>query len=367
MYRVGNVLFDGWRSINLDGFPGFRDIGGWTDTFIWKVSVADVMLPPSDYASLIRASVAPALKLRRSASVWVQVDGGGLWYRYELSRSLRGASFPYTVAANTPRSLDFSFSPWVGDRPSPEPPAVEESDPPVGMHTEHCLRVLARIKRASTLEIASLAGISIPTARNALKGALPGYVRYHSDKTNSPDAYWELRRAGLSLALRSWYLPPGTSFSAYVERRHSREGGRHRRTARLFRYWLEKAYPGVAQVDASWSEIRIPGLRAAPDALAWGYYGGIETLFWLEVETGNGSRGKIKDKTVWRLSQAMEYARQFNNRLVFVVLGLPWVGKVVRQLAPALPEYAGVVVGDWGSPGALPLVRWGGMDWNKRD
>lgn len=365
MYRLGNVLFDDWQTVEL-GKTGF-DIKGWTDTFIWKVDAANAMLPPSDYARLVRAAVSPVLKLRRSLSLWVQVSGGGSWYRGEVARSLRGSPFPYSVASDTPRSLDFSFMPWWSDRPSPAPPLVnpQTDEQEVTWVAALCLRALARVKRASTLEVASLIGASIPSARAALKELLSvNLVMFNPGRqgtARSPDSFWEIRRSGLSRALRGWHLPPGTSFAPFAERRRSKEGGRHRRTSRLWRLWLERSYRGLAHIHACWSEVAIPGMRAGPDALAWGHYAGQETLYWLEVETGNQGRTKIRDKTHWRLSQALSYARQFNCRLIFGVLGVPWAAKAAQQSVSLLPDYAGLVSGDWGQLGSLPLVRWGGV------
>ena len=66
--------------------------------------------------------------------------------------------------------------------------------------------------------------------------------------------------------------------------------------------------------------VGIPDLHTNPDALAWGKMDGVETLFWLEVESGKSSRKLILDKTVTRWLKATEYARAVGMHLVFVFL-----------------------------------------------
>jgi hypothetical protein len=176
------------------------------------------------------------------------------------------------------------------------------------------------------VEIASLAGLSIPTARKVLEELLPKkHAERHADKLNSPYTYWELSRSGLSLARRSLNLPPGARFAHSTERGRSKRErakdkdrkvreeilkNRHQRTARLWPAWLRKAYP-EADIRAGWSEVMIPGLGAAPDGLAWGDYGGRETLFWLEVESGHTKRAVLVPQTQRRLARAVAYADQF--------------------------------------------------------
>jgi hypothetical protein len=60
--------------------------------------------------------------------------------------------------------------------------------------------------------------------------------------------------------------------------------------------WVSKALPH-ADKYSGWSEVSIPGLKANPDALAWGKILDTETLFWLEVESGHSSKNLILDKT----------------------------------------------------------------------
>jgi len=73
-------LFSDWKSLPFQG--------GWTDTFIFRMS-ALACLPPADYGKLIGQLAAPVQRLRRSASIWVQVDGPGDWYAAEVRRTLK--------------------------------------------------------------------------------------------------------------------------------------------------------------------------------------------------------------------------------------------------------------------------------------
>jgi hypothetical protein len=88
------------------------------------------------------------------------------------------------------------------------------------------------------------------------------------------------------LARRSWNLPKGVCFAPY--RREFRYAGeRHRRVVRMWRIWLEAAYPGIA-IWECWK--KVPLQKGIPDALAWGKHRGRELLFWLEVDRGHSSR-----------------------------------------------------------------------------
>jgi hypothetical protein len=79
--RIGKFHFDDWVSLELPG--------GWSDTLILQMSPTDG-LPPADYAGVVRSLIVPVHKLRRSASVWLQVSGRGRWFVQELRRALRG-------------------------------------------------------------------------------------------------------------------------------------------------------------------------------------------------------------------------------------------------------------------------------------
>ena len=402
--RIGDVRFDGWESLELPG--------GWSDTFIVSVSPRDG-LPPGDYACAIRSLAHPVLKLRKSASLWVRVNGEGRWFPQVLREGLRGMRLPVAVT-NTlepPKLWDFSFAPWVSRYPSPPPPVIEPYLKEEGPSPSElgCLQVLARADCAYTAEVASLAGLSLATARHALRELAEQKWVEQLEGKDYP--YWKIRRTGLSLTLRSWGLPPGQAFPRRKERgrlackdrmkpkkgannpaqaeevtfigkqrgspnrrdvitfqreiqpddpERRASSGRHRRTARLWPAWLRKAWP-QAEISAGWSEVACGRLR--PDALCWGRLERKETLFWLEVESGHDDGREVREKAVRRINQALVYARQFPVRLVFVLLGPPRVSRDVLRSVYDLPGDVAVVVEDWKDFGVLPVPQWGRVTW----
>ena len=346
--RIGSLVFAEWRSFHLGN--------GWSDTFIFPIS-AGSGLPPVDYAGPMRRMVSQVSRLRPGASLWVSVEApGGRWYAEEVRQSLRGLPLAVAVTGN-PGSLpclrDFSFCPGLFPTPvSPPPTAPDPGVSDLSLQGVQALRVLARLETAYTAEVASLAGVSLPTARQALRGLKRRQLVEREGQENFP--IWKVRRAGLSLALRSWGLPPGVPFPARQER--SAATGRHRRTARLWPAWLRRAWP-QARVWAGWSEVALGRLR--PDALAWGELSERETLFWLEVESGNASRETLRRKTSRRFEQALHYARRFSVSLVFALLAPPWVRQAVVGAFVHLPGDVTVVLADWKAFGTLPVPQWG--------
>jgi hypothetical protein len=123
---------------------------------------------------------------------------------------------------------------------------------------------------------------------------------------------------------------------------------------------VSKALPH-AEIYAGWNEVGIPGLKANPDALAWGKLDGFETLFWLEVESGHSSKNLIFDKTTVRWLKATGYADAVGVRLVFVFLAMPWVRDAARLAFIDVPKTCAVIVADWSRQnfGHLPFPKWG--------
>jgi hypothetical protein len=402
--RLGDLRFDGWESLELPG--------GWSDTFILRTSPRDG-LPPGDYARVIRSLTFPVMKLRKSASLWVRVEGEGRWYAQVLRDGLRGMRMP-VVVTNTedrPQLWDFSFAPWVSRSPSPGPPTAEAylKEERLSQSGLRCLQILARADCGYTAEVASLAGLSLAMARISLQDLTGQKLVERLEGKEYP--YWKIRRSGLSMTLRSWGLPPGQSFPRRKEQGRSaceertapkgnsrnpggmeavsfigkRRGsprrkdeitfqrevqsddevrrassGRHRRTARLWPAWLRKAWP-QAEIWAGWSEVVCGRLR--PDALCWGRLEGQETLFWLEVESGHDDGRELREKTVRRINQALVYARQFPVRLVFALLGPPRVSRELLGSVLDLPGDVAIVVEDWKNFGMLPVIEWGKVKW----
>ena len=358
--RIGPVTFDAWRSLPLAEKR-------WSDTVVFPLSAQDG-LPPTDYGTIIKSLLPPAAKLRRSLSIWVQVQTPpGQWFLQELSRSLKGSVLPVAVTTGeVPQAKDFSYMPWTDLRPSPPLPAAEDLFPgELSPYELGCLRALARLETAYTAEVASLAGVSIPTARRALKNlARKNLAALKMGKY----PYWTTLRWGVSAALRSWGVPLGISVSNWKERRSggvekasAKTGidrvGRHLRTARLWPAWLRRAWP-QAEIWTGWSEVTIGRLRR-PDALSWGRLNGVETLFWLEVERMHRSRAETKERLANRHNRALLYARTFPVHLVFVVLSQAWLSGVVIDGFQNLPNSTAVVLAEWKDFGSLPVPVWG--------
>jgi hypothetical protein len=359
--RIGKITFSDWKSLH------FQD--GWTDTFIFRMS-ARVCLPPSDYARLIRRVVSPLQRLRRSASIWVQVDGRGGWYAAEVRRVLKGLRLPVAVTREEEVDwLDFSFRPWLGVAPLPPPPSVEDKPCHLSQEAMLCLQALGRMVKGNEQEIASLAGLPLSTVQRLLpqlqKDRLAIYKVGHQilRKKSRPvqmDRFplWHLTRPGLSLALRKWGVPRNVLFPSRHERNLFQVGTKHRHIARLWPEWLKAAWP-QAEIWTGWSEVGIPGFNVIPDALAWGQIWEYETLFWLEVGDEHKSRDQIREDMAKRLGQAIQLSERTGVGLVFAHLGPHWVHEAARWACVKLPIHFAVAMGDWRHYGKLPIIEWG--------
>jgi len=372
--RVGSAVFEDHVSIEL--VPN-----KWTDTFILPIR-HNLALPPWDNAEVVKTVMPSLIKLRRGASLWVPVMAPEKWYFEEVKYALRNASMPVAVTCgrNQPEILDFSRPPAVYDAPCRG--GVPVDLPPVSDLSENalqCLLVVARLTSAYTNEVASICMIEDRACRTALwELEKCGYVEYHQNDTYIDShlsssrqrsskgekkediwPYWRMRRPGLSAALRAWGVPAGAEFGYRTERNRLLDSV-HRRRSRQWPKWVSKALPH-AEIYAGWSEVGIPGLKANPDALAWGKILGLETLFWLEVESGHSSRNLILDKTIVRWLKATGYAEAVGVHLIFVFLGMPWVRDAARLAFMDVPRTSAVIVADWSRNnfGQLPFPKWG--------
>jgi hypothetical protein len=373
--RVGQVVFE--DHISLELVPK-----KWTDTFILPIR-HNLALPPWDYAEVVNAAIPLLAKLRGGASLWLPVIAPERWYFEEVKYALRNASIPVAVTCGRkhPGILDFSRPPSVygapcrGGAPTDLRPGSDLSD-----HALRTLLVMARLTAAYTNEVASTCMLDDRTCRGALwELEKCGYVEYHQNDTyidshlssarqraskgEKKDGdiwpYWRIRRPGLSAALRAWGVPPGAEFIHRSERNRLLDSV-HRRRSRQWPKWLSKALPH-AEIYAGWSEVGIPGLKANPDALAWGKIADVETLFWLEVESGKSSRNFILEKTTVRWLKATGYAEAVGVHLIFVFLAMPWVRDAARLAFMDVPRTSAVIVADWSRHnfGQLPFPKWG--------
>lgn len=373
--RVGKAVLEDHVSIELAP-------GRWSDTFVVPVR-HDRALPPWDYAEVIKMAAKLLFRLRRGASLWIPVSDPGRWYFEEVKHALRDLRMPLAVTFGRdrlPGLLDFPNipplygAPCRGGVPAEKPNAFRLSD-----NALSCLFAMTRLVAAYTSEVASSCLISDTTCRAALwELERAGYVEYHiSDpyidshllsaqrlasqgtRNKEPRPYWRIRRPGLSAALRAWGVPPEAEFGRRRERIRLLDST-HRRRSRQWPAWLRKAFPH-ADIFAGWSEVGIPDLPINPDALAWGKMDGVETLFWLEVESGKSSGKLILDKTVSRWLKATGYAKAVGVHLVFVFLAMPWVRDAARLAFSDVPAHSAVVVADWSKSnfGQLPYSKWG--------
>ena len=376
--HVGTSVFPGWISIE---YPP----AGWTDTFIFRMS-SSAGLPPDAYAEAVKKLTWQLKRLHHgAASVWVQIDGPGRWYAREVRRYLKGASISIAVTSSMveqPNSTDFWPPPPTSKVPSPPPPQAREwylGD--LSQNELACLRVLDRLQEGYTSEVAALAGLELDTTSKSLRKLVerefatlivdpggPTVLRQIASVGNRSFSrvnfvqkkcypLYKISQKGTSIALRSWWLPPGYYFPERWECRTPADG-RHRKVLRKWPAWVRKAWPH-AEVWSGWSEVYLKGLDATPDALAWGCLDGLETLFWLEVESGHRSTSKLIQVINRRLNQAEAYAKSMRVHLAFVLLAMPWVQNAAGEALVGIQEHAAIVTGDWREFGHLPIPEWG--------
>jgi len=333
--------------------------GGWADCFHFRLS-ALAGLPPTSQARILRVLISRISVYRAWFYLWVELDAPGTWYAKELHRLV---DHPNKLIITPPEATL-----RLSDLPEPkilfeQCPALWPSIMPDYRVTRpvtlkpsvlRVLQTLARLEKAQTVEIASLAGFCKSyTNSMLLKLENSGYVR-RGQVWKYPG--WILTRSGLLQVHRSWKLPPRLDFRNY-RREHSRAGGRHRRVARLWRAWLEKAFPSNLEIWGCWTEFAMhPGY---PDALACGSWQGQEILFWLEVETGNTSRKRLRTSFEARFSRIEQHARRLKIPIVFAVLSLPWVLRAVVPIFTSIPPHIAVIIEDWRNFGELPLPKFG--------
>jgi hypothetical protein len=378
--RVGPAIFE--NHVSIEVIPG-----KWTDTFIFPVR-HDMALPPWSYAEVVKKVIRPLRKLRRGASLWVPVLTPGKWYFEETKYALRKASIAVAVTQDLelPRILDFSSPPGIYDVPCQ---GGEPDDPLVAVDLKknalRCLLKMACFTAAFSSEIACSLMIAEGTSRRALKTLVArGYVEYHPNDGNMDShlveakasrtggsrrkstmwngdhfPYWKIKRQGVSAALRAWGVPIGTGFDQRLEKNRLLNS-LHRRRSRQWPQWVRLGLPH-ATIYTGWNEVSIPGIRARPDALAWGKIHGVETLFWLEVESGSVASWCIEERTSIRWERATNYAQAAGVHLVFVLLGQPWVQEAARRAFKDVPPTCAAIVSSWNRLdfGRLPFPKWG--------
>lgn len=339
------------------------------DVFKHSLSALDG-LPPYPQARIIDLISNRLKKARTHPCLWVSVESPGSWFLEELKRLVK-YRIPTLIlpAGEVPRST-MEFEPHAVPHydEQPEYPFTNRhyNSDSFGLKAGQMrvLRILARCRTAHTREITSLSGFSETYVRGLLKG-LQGHKLV---KWNKIGKYygWEIGREGLRVAQRSWNIPKSVHFARYRhEFRYA--GEKHRRVARMWRSWLEKAYRKV-EIWECWTEV--PVHYGIPDALAWGTHHGCEMLFWLEVDTGHNSRKVMERNYGRRLYDAHVHSRKWGIPIVFCLVSLPWVVKhFIGHIACSYPNLS-VIGQDWRSFGMLPEYEMGGIHhglWITRD
>jgi len=372
-YRAGDIILPSWRNVDVGN-------GRYVATFILPISSQD-LLPPSDYCDMLEKTAFAISKAHSTAAIWVQVDSPGLWYALEVRRgAARIARVPIAVTkkGNDLRLADFSnFRPYIGDSRLPPPASEMGWTPHVDDNALAWLRVLSRLQRAMTSEIASLAGFSITTARDALKDLATRDYIHHVDPKRESDvrkegggrelysdeyAYWVIRRNGTVEALRSWNVSPGLRFSSRVEADHGKgESNRHKKTSRLWLASLKKSVGALEEIWTGWTEVKLPNMLQVPDALAWGRKDSRETLYWLEVDSSHLTYQETGKRISRRLRGASIYASGREVNLVFAVLTEAEGARNALEMSLMDVEpHVGVIIADWENDfGQLPVSRLG--------
>jgi len=360
---IGNIDMELLSSLSLEWTPAIYHSYFWdekNDIFRHRLSASDG-LPPYSQARIIELIARRLWKVRPFAKLWVSVDSPGEWYRRELRRLVKNKiGIMILPAENEFADLDqFEFldtTLWQGNPGYPrvaQPFRIENANLKTG--SPRVLRILARLKTGHTREITSLAGFSETHIRHLLK-QLQAENLIEWKRIGKYEG-WEIRTKGLRLVHRSWNLPKGAHFTQYrCEFRYA--GERHRRVARLWRVWLEAAYPSV-EIWESWTEV--PLQKGIPDALAWGMHCGRETLFWLEVDSGHSSRKIMERNYRGRIKNAYAHAREWGIPIVFCLMGPPWVVDEFRWCLPRLEPGIAFIGHDWREFGKLPVYvfeRW---------
>ena len=328
------------------------------DIFKHSVSATDG-LPPYTQARIIDLISNQLIKARPDACLWVTVNAPGTWFIGEIRRLVKRRIPTLILPPGQSPTSNWDFKPHAFPHRSNYPESFgmgsrfDIHDSGLKESTLSVLRILARLKTAHTPEIASLAGFSETYVRNLLKQLqVENLIEW---KLIGKYDGWGIRYKGLRLAHRSWNVPKGVRFAPYRgEYRYA--GERHRRIARMWRAWLEKAYSGIEIWDC-WTEV--PVRYGIPDALAWGKHGGRETLFWLEVDSGHSSRRTMEANYSRRLQLAYTHAAKWRIPIVFCIMGSPWAVDAFRWSIPPISSTVAVIGHDWRDFGNLPMYQIG--------
>lgn len=334
--------------------------GAFADTFAFPVS-HQMGLPPGEVARLVYAAIRGLAEWRPRIALWVPVVGApspeAEWFRQAIYKRLWGVvTKPYAVTdGRRPQLRDFSYPPARSHSTAAALPAEAPRILTYTPRQQQALLVLARLRTATTAEVAAHLVLSNRQALRLLNALADDDCLERTTQEETKYDAWSITRRGVLIARRGWGIPPGVTFAGGRERTNS--SNRHRRTARLWPNWLRDAYPD-AEIWAGWSEPR--GLSTGghqADALAWGSYRGHETVFWLEVESGKRSRAELRRNMEYRLTEiTMKYA---GYQVVIGMLSMPWAARAVLPVLTEISPHVAVVLEDWKNVGSLPRPAFG--------
>jgi hypothetical protein len=296
-------------------------------------------------------------RYRTYPCLWVQVDSPGPWYVTALRWALTGfkldvAVLPVGAELSAVHFLN-NLPPVFSHRPSKpsfdclpfDDTALSKSD----WADLRVLRCMARMEHAGIKEIASLASFGVTYTRKIVARLYAKRLIRPFDgaskKEKEKDPTWTINRSGMKYVFKSWNIPHRLHFRRKcVEQK--RAGREHRKLTRLFASRLKKAYGCDFDVWQSWSE---PDLATEnPDTIVWGTYQDVETLVWMEVETGHHSGIEHAKQIEDRYWQAKGVIERHSVRLIFVFLAMPWVLRESARYARfQLTQSTAVIFDHW--------------------
>jgi hypothetical protein len=347
---------------------------GWLNLFVYRIN-GKAGLPPSAWDEII-ARLMNQLKARtRFPCLWVKVDSQGQWFVTELKILLSQRSLPVLITnAHEKRDAAALLGEFLAT-PSMTPAKLLAPDFLIPIFSEETLnqrekaklailRPLARMLSAFTKEVASTSGFGLTYVRPILLELVEEGLVLPFEESITPNSRkypsWQITRKGLRYVLSSWNIPGNIRIMSVIkEQKYS--GRKHRKLSRFGRARVVDAYTIDFEVWDAWTE---PALGSAhPDSLVIGSYKGVETIIWLEVETGKKSGRHVVQDLMFRYKQARQFAEDRKVNVIFAVLALPWVLKALENYGLFLiPGNMALIFDNWRHGGYLPLPIFGGFN-----
>jgi hypothetical protein len=346
------------RTLRLEWHPVEYE-RGWMDVFVYRISATDG-LPPAAQAKIIEAIAKNLSQMRFTATLHVIVESKGNWFVNELNRLCQPTS-AVLISLDGGRIGNGKYVEHYGSLWAYlEPPLFElaRQEYPTDKRAAsklRILRILARLSSAQSVDLSSLSGYSKVYTIELMKEL--EFENLVMRSTVGKYAGWEITRRGIRICHESWNLPPKMRFTK-KRREHNYSGWRHRRTSRMWPYWLRKSWGRYIELWECWTEAYLKP-SGYPDALAWGKYLGEEVMFWLEVDTGHTGYEKLIAKYNRRIQKASGYGKIVGMKIIFVILSPRWVVAHLRFGLLSIPDNIAMISHDWASVGKLPIPLFG--------